>query len=82
MNQEIPLIPFIDFITLVALMSFSAWVRWVAAAGHHHAHALNATDLEEAPVITIDKRVITVAGNRVADTSTLLSTPSSSASSR
>jgi biopolymer transport protein ExbD len=79
MNQEIPLIPFIDFlITLVVflLMSFSASGELVQQqADITMPTAVNATDLEEAPVIAIDKRVITVAGNRVADTSTLLSTP-------
>lgn len=79
MNQEIPLIPFIDFlITLVVflLMSFSATGELVQQqADITMPTAMNAIDLEEAPVITIDKRIITVAGNRVADTSTLLSTP-------
>lgn len=79
MNQEIPLIPFIDFlITLVVflLMSFSASGEIVQQqADINMPTAVNATDLEEAPVITIDKRVITVAGNRVADTPTILSTP-------
>src|SRR5690606_996426 len=78
-NQEIPLIPFIDFlITLVVflLMSFSATGELVQQqADITMPTAMNAIDLEEAPVITIDKRIITVAGNRVADTSTLLSPP-------
>lgn len=75
MNTEIPLIPFIDFlITLVVflLSSFSASGELIAQrAGLTMPSATNAVELELAPIVQIDSRVVTLDGRRMADTQTL-----------
>ena len=72
-NADIPLVPFIDFlITLVVflLSSFSASGELPSALVALPT-ATNATDLELAPVVAIDARVITLDGRRMADTHTI-----------
>lgn len=72
-DAHVALIPFIDFLLTVVvflLMSFSA-------SGQMHALddlpvAQHGTDLELAPILTIDEASVTVDGRRVADTRTLL----------
>ena len=74
-NQELPLIPFIDFlITLVVflLMSFSASGELVAQqATIRLPDAINVTQLEISPVVSIDANVITVDGQRITDVPSL-----------
>lgn len=74
-DQSLPLVPFIDFlITLVVflIMNFSASGELLAQkASITMPSAANTESLEIAPVIAIDDRVITLDGNRVADTQTL-----------
>lgn len=75
MNTEIPLIPFIDFlITLVVflLSSFSASGELLSQRPNLvMPNASNAVDLELAPIVAIDSRVVTLDGRRMADTPTL-----------
>ena len=78
LDSSIPLVPFIDFlITLVVflLMSFSASGELVAQQPTiTMPDATNAVDLEVAPIIAVDARVVTLDGRRVADATTLAST--------
>lgn len=75
MNTEIPLVPFIDFlITLVVflLSSFSASGELLSQRPNLvMPNASNAVDLELAPIVAIDSRVVTLDGRRMADTPTL-----------
>jgi len=75
LDSPIPLVPFIDFlITLVVflLSSFSASGELIAQrAGLTMPSATNAVDLELAPIVQIDSRVVTLDGRRMADTQTL-----------
>lgn len=77
-DANIPLVPFIDFlITLVVflLSSFSASGELVTQhAGLTMPNATNVIELELAPIVTIDARVVTLDGRRMADTQTLAST--------
>lgn len=77
LNRELPLIPFIDFlITLVVflLMSFSATGEIRAqSATLRLPSALNVLALTEAPVLAIDRQVLTLEGRRVIDTPSLAS---------
>ena len=73
-DHTIPLIPFIDFLIVLViflLMSFSASGELVA---HQPTiimpDAATTEALETAPIISIDHRVITLNGNRIADTQT------------
>ncbi len=79
LDANIPLVPFIDFlITLVVflLSSFSASGELIAQrAGLTMPSAVNAVELELAPIVQIDSRVITLDGRRMADTQTLAATP-------
>jgi len=72
LDANIPLVPFIDFlITLVVflLSSFSASGELIAQrAGLTMPSATNAVELELAPIVQIDARVITLDGRRMADT--------------
>lgn len=78
-DQNIPLVPFIDFlITLVVflLSSFSASGELLSQRPNLvMPNAANAIDLEIAPIVAIDGRVITLDGRRMADTQTLAATP-------
>lgn len=75
LDANIPLVPFIDFlITLVVflLSSFSASGELIAQrSGLTMPSASNAVELELAPIVQIDSRVITLDGRRMADTQTL-----------
>ena len=75
-DQSIPLIPFIDFLIVLVvflLMSFSASGELVAQQESISLPEASETDqIEIAPVIAIDDRVITLEGERVADTQTQL----------
>lgn len=77
-DTAIPLIPFIDFlITLVVflLSSFSASGELLSQRPNLvMPQASNAVDLELAPIVAIDARVVTLDGRRMADTPTLAST--------
>jgi biopolymer transport protein ExbD len=76
-DTAIPLIPFIDFlITLVVflLSSFSASGELLSQRPNLvMPGASNAVDLELAPIVAIDSRVVTLDGRRMADTPTLAS---------
>lgn len=73
-DHQIPLIPFIDFLIVLViflLMSFSASGELVAQQPTiTMPDATTTAQLEIAPIIAIDDRVITLDGNRVADTQT------------
>ncbi|AKF03328.1 Adventurous gliding motility protein S [Sandaracinus amylolyticus] len=75
MDSQIPLVPFIDFlITLVVflLSSFSASGELLSQRPNLvMPNATNAIDLELAPIVAIDARVVTLDGRRMADTPTL-----------
>jgi biopolymer transport protein ExbD len=75
-DTQIPLIPFIDFlITLVVflLSSFSASGELLSQRPNLvMPQASNAVDLELAPIVAIDRQVVTLDGRRMADTQTLL----------
>lgn len=77
-DQNIPLVPFIDFlITLVVflLSSFSASGELLSQRPNLvMPNAQNAIDLELAPIVAIDARVVTLEGRRMADTQTLAAT--------
>src|SRR6201995_5531513 len=77
-DTQIPLIPFIDFlITLVVflLSSFSASGELLSQRPNLvMPQASNAVDLELAPIVAIDRQVVTLDGRRMADTQTLLAT--------
>lgn len=79
LNLELNLVPFIDFLIVLVvflLMSFSASGELVKPHPDiEMPTAFNSQDLEEAPVISIDPRVVSVSGERVADTPTLLASP-------
>lgn len=74
-DMAIPLVPFIDFLIVLVvflLMSFSASGELVAQKPSiTMPKAENTLQLESAPIIAIDARVVTLDGLRVADTSTL-----------
>lgn len=78
-DTNIPLVPFIDFlITLVVflLSSFSASGELLSQRPNLvMPNAVNADDLELAPIVAIDSRVITLEGRRMADTQTLAANP-------
>jgi biopolymer transport protein ExbD len=74
-DVSIALIPFIDFLivlVLFLLMSFSASGELLAQQPTITLpDATHATDLEVAPVIAIDARVVTLDGRRMADSQSL-----------
>jgi len=74
-DLSIPLVPFIDFLIVLVvflLMSFSASGELVAQQPSiTMPDAANTQTLEIAPIISIDARVVTLDGMRVADYSTL-----------
>lgn len=78
-DASIALIPFIDFLMVVViflLMSFSASGELLAQQPSiTMPKATHAVDLEPAPVIAIDARVVTLDGRRMADTKSLESSP-------
>jgi biopolymer transport protein ExbD len=72
-DTQIPLVPFIDFLIVLVvflLSSFSASGELPAAAVTLPS-AVNAEDLELAPILAIDAQTIALDGRRVADTHTL-----------
>lgn len=76
-DAAIALIPFIDFLLTVVvflLMAFSASGE-IPLAAVVLPEASNGADVEHAPVIAVDASVVTVAGQRVADTPSLMSEP-------
>jgi biopolymer transport protein ExbD len=79
MDTPIALVPFIDFlITLVVflLSSFSATGELLSQRPNLvMPNATHAVDLELAPIVAIDSRVVTLDGRRMADTQTLAATP-------
>ncbi len=79
LDASIALVPFIDFlITLVVflLMSFSATGELVAQQPSIvMPKATHTKDLEVAPIVAIDAKVVTFDGLRVADTQTLAQSP-------
>ena len=74
-DHEIPLIPFIDFLIVLVvflLMSFAASGELVAQSPTiTMPTADNVDTLEVAPIIAVDAQVVTLDGNRMADTTTL-----------
>lgn len=77
-DMSIPLVPFIDFLIVLVvflLMSFSASGELVAQKPSITMPTAQNTDvLEISPIIAIDAQVVTLDGNRVADTATLAQT--------
>src|SRR5262245_36207930 len=75
MDSSVPAGPFIDFlITLVVflLSSFSATGELLSQRPNLvMPNAANAVELELAPIVAIDARVVTLDGRRMADTQTL-----------
>ncbi len=75
-DLSIPLVPFIDFLIVLVvflLMSFAASGELVAQKPSiTMPDASNTSELEIAPIIAIDNRVVTLDGSRVADSNTLL----------
>ncbi|MEZ4286792.1 MAG: biopolymer transporter ExbD [Polyangiales bacterium] len=73
-DQSIPLIPFIDFLIVLViflLMSFSASGELIAQQKSiEMPDAAKVEQLELAPVVSIDSKVIALDGERVADTQT------------
>lgn len=79
LNHDIPLIPFIDFLIVLViflLMSFSASGELVAQQPSITMPDAEATEKLEAEraIIAIDAKVVTLSGERVADTQTLTQT--------
>ncbi len=75
-DTSIALVPLIDFLitlTVFLLASFSASGEIRADA--NLPEATHVANLELAPVIVVNPRVITLEGRRVADTATVLQTP-------
>lgn len=74
-DVSIALVPFIDFLIVLVvflLMSFSASGELVAQQPTiTMPEAANAVDIEVAPIIAVDARVVTLDGRRMADTQTL-----------
>jgi biopolymer transport protein ExbD len=75
LNVEIALIPFIDFLIVLVvflLMSFAASGELVAQQPTINMPTADHVDLLEiAPIIAVDAQVVTLDGNRMADTQTL-----------
>lgn len=75
-DQSLPLVPFIDFLIVLVvflIMNFAASGELVAQkASITMPSAANTDPIEPSPIISIDDRVVTLDGNRVADTQTLL----------
>ncbi len=76
LNHEIPLIPFIDFLIVLViflLMSFSASGELVAQQPSIQMPDASSTEplQGERAIIAIDAKVVTLGGERVADTQTL-----------
>ena len=73
-DHQIPLIPFIDFLIVLViflLMSFSASGELVAQQPTiTMPKAKNTEQIEISPIVAVDERVITLDGERVADTQT------------
>jgi biopolymer transport protein ExbD len=73
-DHQIPLIPFIDFLIVLViflLMSFSASGELVAQQPTiTMPQAKNTEQIEISPIVAVDERVITLDGERVADTQT------------
>jgi biopolymer transport protein ExbD len=71
-NIEIPLIPFIDLqicLVVFLLMSFSSTGELVTQRNDLHLpNAINAAELEVAPVLAVDSTAVLLDGRRVADT--------------
>lgn len=78
-NIEIPLIPFIDLqicLVVFLLMSFSSTGELVTQRNDLHLpNAVNAADLEVAPVLAVDSTAVLLDGRRVADTVALGADP-------
>ncbi len=78
-DQSLPLVPFIDF--LIVLIVFL--IMQFASSGEllttiptiHMPKAQNTESLEISPIVAIDRNIVALDGNRVADTNTLLSNP-------
>lgn len=73
-SQELPLVPFVDFlITLVVflLMSFSTSGEIRASDTIRLPSATHGVDLEQAPVLTVDRAAVLLDGRRVLATADL-----------
>jgi biopolymer transport protein ExbD len=74
-DHSIPLVPFIDFLIVLVvflLMAFSASGKLLQQQKSiTMPKASNVQDLEVAPIISIDPRVVALDGRRMADTQTL-----------
>ncbi|MFT5358231.1 MAG: biopolymer transport protein ExbD [Polyangiales bacterium] len=73
-DMQLPLVPFIDFLIVLVvflIMNFATAGGAQPNAAITMPSAANTEVLEVAPVIAIDRRVVTVDGVRVADTQTL-----------
>ncbi len=75
-DQSLPLVPFIDFLIVLIvflIMQFaSSGELMTTVATIQIPKAANTETFEIAPIIAIDRNIVTLDGNRMADTNTLL----------
>jgi biopolymer transport protein ExbD len=78
-DTQIILIPFIDFLLVLVVFLLSTMGEQVVSQAQGEdltlPSGINVIDLEEAPVIAINRQVVLLDSRRVADTNTLASTP-------
>lgn len=77
-DVAIALVPFIDFLIVLVvflLMSFGSRELVAQVPDLKMPEARNTVLLEEAPIISVSTRVVTLNGSRVADTATLAQNP-------
>jgi biopolymer transport protein ExbD len=76
-DVSIALVPFIDFLIVLVVFLLTSFGNQVIAQTQDENMTLpgaaNTTDLEEAPVITINRLVVMLEGNRIGDTASLAS---------
>lgn len=74
-DTSIALVPFIDFLIVLVVFLLTSLGNQVVAQTQDDSMKLpdgiNTTDLEEAPIITVNRQVVMLDGRRVADTASL-----------
>ncbi|MCA9600935.1 MAG: biopolymer transporter ExbD [Polyangiales bacterium] len=78
-DVSIALVPFIDFLIVLVVFLLTSFGNQVIAQTQDDTMtlpgAINTTDLEEAPVITVNRLVVMLEGRRIADTQSLAENP-------
>jgi len=76
-DASIILIPFIDFLIVLVVFLLSTFGQELLnqSPGLKMPDARNVTDLQEAPIISVNPDVVTLDGRRMADTRTLAASP-------